>query len=68
MYFASIAYLAAHLSVEGGLFQDEARFLAEKRGKIIADKKKELVEEAKRKLEAGEKLTLDEMKLAFGEE
>ena len=49
------------------LSQDEARFLAEKRGKIIADKKKVLAEEAKRKLEAGEKLSLDEMKLIYGE-
>jgi uncharacterized coiled-coil DUF342 family protein len=50
------------------LSQDEARFLAEKRGKIIANKKKELAEKAKRKLEAGEKLSLDEMKLIYSEE
>ncbi len=49
------------------LSQDEARFLAEKRDKVIADKKRELAEEAKRKLEAGEKLSLDEMKLVYGE-
>jgi uncharacterized coiled-coil DUF342 family protein len=50
------------------LSQDEARFLAEKREKIIADKKKKLAEEARRKLDSGEKLSLDEMKLVFGEE
>jgi uncharacterized coiled-coil DUF342 family protein len=36
------------------LSQDDARFLAEERNKIIANKKRELAEEAKRKLEAGE--------------
>jgi len=50
------------------LSQDENRFLAQKRDKVIAEKKKELAVEAKRKFDAGEKLTLDEMKLVFGEE
>ncbi|MBC8223435.1 hypothetical protein H8E65_02530 [Candidatus Bathyarchaeota archaeon] len=50
------------------LSQDEARFLAEKRNKVMAEKKKELAEEARLKLEAGEKLSLDEMKLIYGEE
>ena len=49
------------------LSREEARFLAEKREKVIADKKEELAEEARRKLEAGEKLSLEEMKLVYGE-
>jgi uncharacterized coiled-coil DUF342 family protein len=49
------------------LSQDENRFIAQKRDKVIADKKKELAEEARRKFEAGEKLSLEEMKLVYGE-
>ena len=50
------------------LSQDEIRFIREKRDQVTAEKRNILAAEAKRKLEAGEKLTLDEMKLAFGEE
>ena len=50
------------------LSQDETRFLREKRDKAIAEKRNELAEEARRKLEAGEKLSLDEMKLVYGED
>jgi len=49
------------------LSQDETRFLREKRDKIVADKRKEFVAIAKRKLDAGEKLSFDEMKLVYGE-
>lgn len=38
------------------------------RERSLEEKKKELVAEARRKLEAGEKLTLEEMKLIYGEE
>jgi uncharacterized coiled-coil DUF342 family protein len=50
------------------LSQDEMRFMREKRDKVIADKRKVLAAEAKRKLDAGEKLSLDEMKLVYGED
>ncbi len=49
------------------LSNDEARIIAEKREIIIEEKKKVLIAEAKRKLETGEKLSLEEMKLIYGE-
>ena len=44
------------------------RRVAMRRSRSLGEKRKELAEEAKRKLEAGEKLTLEEMKLIYGEE
>ncbi len=38
------------------------------RNKSLAERKKSLMEEARRKMQAGEKLSLDEMKLIYGEE
>jgi uncharacterized coiled-coil DUF342 family protein len=49
------------------LSSDEARIIAEKRDMILEEKKKLLIAEAKRKLETGEKLSLEEMKLIYGE-
>jgi uncharacterized coiled-coil DUF342 family protein len=49
------------------LSNDEARIIAEKRDMILEEKKKLLIAKAKRKLETGEKLSLEEMKLIYGE-
>lgn len=48
--------------------REEGRQQAKKREKTIDERKKELVSEAKRRLEAGEKLSLEELKLIYGEE
>ncbi len=47
--------------------KDADRRVAMGRSRALDEKRKELAEEARRKLEAGEKLTLDEMKLIYGE-
>ncbi len=47
--------------------KDADRRVARGRSRAVEEKRKELAEEARRKLEAGEKLTLEEMKLIYGE-
>jgi uncharacterized coiled-coil DUF342 family protein len=47
--------------------KDADRRVAVGRSRAVEEKRKELAEEARRKLEAGEKLTLEEMKLIYGE-
>lgn len=46
---------------------DTERRSAMRRSRLLEEKKIELVERAQRKLEAGEKLTIEEMKLIYGE-
>jgi uncharacterized coiled-coil DUF342 family protein len=48
--------------------KDTDRRSAMMRSRSLQEKRKELAAEARRKLEAGEKLTLEEMKLIYGEE
>jgi len=47
--------------------KDTDRRMAMRRSTYLQEKRKELAAEARRKLEAGEKLTLEEMKLVYGE-
>lgn len=47
--------------------KDTDRRMAMRRSTYLQEKQKELAAEARRKLEAGEKLTLEEMKLVYGE-
>ncbi|TEU08639.1 hypothetical protein E3J20_08135 [Candidatus Bathyarchaeota archaeon] len=47
--------------------KDADRLVAMERSRTLDEKRKELAEEARLKLEAGEKLTLEEMKLIYGE-
>ena len=47
--------------------KDTDRRMAMSRSTYLQEKRKELAAEARRKLEAGEKLTLEEMKLVYGE-
>lgn len=47
--------------------KDTDRRMALSRSTYLQEKRKELAAEARRKLEAGEKLTLEEMKLVYGE-
>jgi uncharacterized coiled-coil DUF342 family protein len=48
--------------------KDLDRRVAMRRSRSLEEKRKELAEEARRKLEDGEKLTMEEMKLIYGEE
>jgi len=48
--------------------RDADRAVARRRDESLEVRKKELAEDARRKLAAGEKLTLEEMKLIYGEE
>ena len=48
--------------------KDLDRRVTMRRSRSLEEKMKELAEEARRKLEAGEKLTMEEMKLVYGEE
>lgn len=47
--------------------KDADRLVAMGRSRALDEKRKDLAEEARRKLEAGEKLTLEDMKLIYGE-
>lgn len=49
------------------VLRDADRRMAQRRSRSIEEKKRELAKEARRKLEAGGKLTIEEMKLVYGE-
>jgi uncharacterized coiled-coil DUF342 family protein len=48
--------------------REEDRTAASRRERAVEDRREELAAEARRKMESGEKLTLDELKLIYGEE
>jgi uncharacterized coiled-coil DUF342 family protein len=64
---AELDTVMAELRKQRKEVRDTDRRMAMSRNRSLQEKRKELAAEARRKLESGEKLTLEEMKLIYGE-